>query len=272
MKDLFSIGEVAKYQNISKQTLIFYDKIGLFCPAYVDPKNGYRYYSAKQLDILDTILIMKQIGFSLDEIKDYLQNYDTEQSLKVLNKQVHVIEQKIQELSLIQHRLHHRCSQMEEALKNKSSDVVIEDFPGQYILTQRVEEPNQMKEISIATKQCFAYAFEHQLPIYYQSGVIVPYQNVCENRCIEAAYAFLPIEKCEDNKVIQLSEGKCVSLIHTGDYASIGISYRKILNYCKNHSIQIISDAYEFCINDYITSKDENEYMTRIMFYIQEGN
>ena len=31
-KDLFSIGEVAKYQNISKQTLIFYDKIGLFRP------------------------------------------------------------------------------------------------------------------------------------------------------------------------------------------------------------------------------------------------
>ena len=60
--DLFSIGEVAKYQNISKQTLIFYDKIGLFRPAWVDPDNGYRYYSAKQLDELDAILIMKTIG------------------------------------------------------------------------------------------------------------------------------------------------------------------------------------------------------------------
>lgn len=36
MKDMFSIGELARYQNISKQTLIFYDKIGLFRPAYVD--------------------------------------------------------------------------------------------------------------------------------------------------------------------------------------------------------------------------------------------
>ena len=35
MKDMFSIGELARYQNISKQTLIFYDKIGLFRPAYV---------------------------------------------------------------------------------------------------------------------------------------------------------------------------------------------------------------------------------------------
>ena len=49
MENLFSIGEVARYQNISKQTLIFYDKIGLFRPAYVDPHNGYRYYSASQI-------------------------------------------------------------------------------------------------------------------------------------------------------------------------------------------------------------------------------
>ena len=63
MENLFSIGEVSKYQNISKQTLIFYDKIGLFRPAYVDPQNGYRYYSASQLDDLDAILIMKKIGF-----------------------------------------------------------------------------------------------------------------------------------------------------------------------------------------------------------------
>ena len=65
MKDMFSIGELARYQNISKQTLIFYDKIGLFRPAYVDPDNKYRYYKASQIDYLDTILIMKEMGFSL---------------------------------------------------------------------------------------------------------------------------------------------------------------------------------------------------------------
>ena len=40
MKNYYSIGELAGYQNISKQTLIFYDKIGLFRPAYVDPLHG----------------------------------------------------------------------------------------------------------------------------------------------------------------------------------------------------------------------------------------
>ena len=86
MKNLFSIGELSKLQNISRQTLIFYDKIGLFCPAYVDPENGYRYYSAAQLDFLDTICIMKRIGFSLDEIKSYLKEYTLDTSMVVVER------------------------------------------------------------------------------------------------------------------------------------------------------------------------------------------
>ena len=70
MNNYFSIGELSKLQNISRQTLIFYDKIGLFTPAYINPENGYRYYNANQLDYLDTICIMKKIGFSLEEIKE----------------------------------------------------------------------------------------------------------------------------------------------------------------------------------------------------------
>ena len=84
MKDMFSIGELARYQNISKQTLIFYDKIGLFRPAYVDPDNKYRYYKASQIDYLDTILIMKEMGFSLGEIQEHMKTYTINTSLIAL--------------------------------------------------------------------------------------------------------------------------------------------------------------------------------------------
>lgn len=113
MKNLFSIGELSKLQNISRQTLIFYDKIGLFCPAYVDPENGYRYYSAAQLDFLDTICIMKRIGFSLDEIKSYLKGYTLDTSMVVLRKQLTIIDRQIEELQLIKSRVEHRCLQLE---------------------------------------------------------------------------------------------------------------------------------------------------------------
>ena len=95
MKNMFSIGEVSKCQNISKQTLIFYDKIGLFQPAYVDPNNGYRYYSANQIDYLDTILIMKKIGFSLSEIKKHMQHYNISIRLIDFIKKVYSIDKSI---------------------------------------------------------------------------------------------------------------------------------------------------------------------------------
>ncbi|MCI6696196.1 MAG: MerR family transcriptional regulator [Erysipelotrichaceae bacterium] len=81
MNNYFSIGELSKLQNISRQTLIFYDKIGLFTPAYINPENGYRYYNANQLDYLDTICIMKKIGFSLEEIKEHMKNYTLDSSV-----------------------------------------------------------------------------------------------------------------------------------------------------------------------------------------------
>lgn len=105
MNNYFSIGELSKLQNISRQTLIFYDKIGLFTPAYIDPENGYRYYNANQLDYLDTICIMKKIGFSLEEIKEHMKNYTLDSSVIALRKQLTIIQNQIQELELIKHEL-----------------------------------------------------------------------------------------------------------------------------------------------------------------------
>ena len=272
MEDLFSIGELSKYQNISKQTLIFYDKIGLFCPDYVDPNNGYRYYSASQIDYLDTILIMKKIGFSLNEIKEHMQHYNIDSSLIALRKQVTVIDRQIQELRLIRNRVLHRCGQMEDAIRHRGSEsaVVIEYRDAQYILFREVKSPFTLKEISIATKKCFADSFQEQLPIFFQSGVIVPLRRIREGRFTEASTAFLPIEKTEKVKNIrQLPAGTCACIYHVGDYPSIGRSYERLLDYCRKHRLRLISDSYEFCVNDYITTQVESEYITKILFYIQ---
>ena len=140
MKNLFSIGELSKHQNISKQTLIFYDRIGLFRPAYVDPSNGYRYYSANQLDDLDTILIMKKIGFPLQAIKAHMQNYTTDSSLSALRKQLSVIDQQIKELQLIKSRVEHRCWQMEHDVpcREQAGTVTVKKVGAQYILLQEI--------------------------------------------------------------------------------------------------------------------------------------
>lgn len=272
MKNLFSVGEVAKQQNISKQTLIYYDKIGLFSPAYVDPDTGYRFYSAAQLDYLDTILIMKRIGFSLKEIREHMKNYTIDSSLAALRKQITVIERQIGELRMIRSRVEHRCSQMEKALSacGGGENVIVENADRQFILSREVDPPFSLENISLATKQCFVRSFAEQLPIYYQSGVIVPYRHILEKRYTEAVRAFLPIEETDAAGVTELPAGKCVCTYHIGDYLSVGRSYERILGFCRKNRLEIISDSYEFCVNDYLSARDENEYITKIMFYIRD--
>ena len=46
-------------------------------------------------------------------------------------------------------------------------------------------------------------------------------------------------------------------------------SYLRLLEFCKNQHLKIISDSYEFCINDSITSRYTEEFITKIMFYVQ---
>lgn len=274
MENYFSIGEVSRYQNISKQTLIFYDKIGLFRPAYVDPDNGYRYYSASQIDQLDTILIMKRIGFSLKEIREHMQHYNIDSSLAAFRRQVASIDRQIEELRLIRSRVLHRCAQMEasKAYCRADNPVLVEEVGVRHILCRDVPPPYTLKEISIATKQCFADSFQEKLPIFFQSGVIVPLAHILAGRYTEATVAFLSIEETDRApNVRRLPAGTCASLCHVGDYPSIGRSYQKLLQYCADHALKIVSDSHEFCINDYITSRDEAEYITKIEFYVERA-
>jgi len=71
--DLMRIGEMAAFFNVSVKALRIYEKMGIIKPAKIDEWTGYRYYSAEQVSRLETLLELKQLGFSLLEIKDLLK-------------------------------------------------------------------------------------------------------------------------------------------------------------------------------------------------------
>lgn len=65
---MFKIGEFSNLTQVSVKTLRWYDEIGLLKPTLVDNETGYRYYSARQISQLTRILILKNLGFSLEQI------------------------------------------------------------------------------------------------------------------------------------------------------------------------------------------------------------
>lgn len=82
---LMRIGEVAAFFNVSVKAMRIYEKMGILKPVKVDEKTGYRYYSADQIKQLDALLELRELGFSLAEIRDLLENGITqEQYMEVL--------------------------------------------------------------------------------------------------------------------------------------------------------------------------------------------
>ncbi len=71
---MFKIGDFSKLSQVSVKTLRYYDEIGLLRPSETDRFTGYRYYTASQLSRLNRVLLLKDLGLSLDQIGRLLED------------------------------------------------------------------------------------------------------------------------------------------------------------------------------------------------------
>ncbi len=72
MKNLLSIGEVAKIKGVSVKSLRYYGEIGILQPAHINAETGYRYYSIEQLTLIDLIITCIDLGISLKQFHNYV--------------------------------------------------------------------------------------------------------------------------------------------------------------------------------------------------------
>jgi DNA-binding transcriptional MerR regulator len=83
---MFSIGEFARHGRVSVRMLRHYDTIGLLRPAVVDPDTGYRFYQAVQLAVLNRIIALKDLGFTLGQVQAVLEDKVTAAELRGMLK------------------------------------------------------------------------------------------------------------------------------------------------------------------------------------------
>ncbi|MEV0591715.1 MerR family transcriptional regulator [Nonomuraea cavernae] len=70
----WSIAQVARMSGVTSRTLRHYDEIGLLTPAWVGG-NGYRHYEEDQLLRLQQILVLRELGLGLTEIKEIVDRH-----------------------------------------------------------------------------------------------------------------------------------------------------------------------------------------------------
>lgn len=103
----YTIGQVAKKLKINKETIRYYEKIGLLENTHRDC-NGYRLYSDYDIDTLEFILMAKEYDFTLKEIKIIKTIFisdnckvNEKEIINIIDKKINELDKKIEELLII---------------------------------------------------------------------------------------------------------------------------------------------------------------------------
>ncbi|WP_026413035.1 MerR family transcriptional regulator [Actinomadura oligospora] len=81
---MFTIGDFARHGRVSVRMLRHYDALGLLRPARVDPGSGYRHYQAGQLARLNRLIALKELGFTLQQVRQILDDQVTTEELRAM--------------------------------------------------------------------------------------------------------------------------------------------------------------------------------------------
>jgi DNA-binding transcriptional MerR regulator len=135
---MFRIGDFSRIARVSCRLLRYYDEIGLLKPAAIERDTSYRYYSAAQLPILNRILVLRELGLSLDEIVQMMQsNASSTQLRELLQARRSDIERSLETEKERLRQLDTRIAQIDAGGQLVADDVIVRADPAQWLLSTR---------------------------------------------------------------------------------------------------------------------------------------
>jgi DNA-binding transcriptional MerR regulator len=260
----FTSGEFAKLHHLNKRTLHYYDNIGLFSPKYKG-ENGYRYYTYEQSLELENILTLRELGMSIEEIKEYIQNPSSEYFHKIAAYKVNEINKTIDRLKTLKLHL-----QQKEKMLNLSDAV----FDGKIELIDLDEEYLLMTPLSLI--------FENDDNLIQNSEPIMKHLQAAREICTykKNCGSFLSVEKIQNGKYDEYDgiftvvnkkkenlyikpKGRYIRGFSVGNWDKIPSLYKEILLFAEKHHLKLTGYAFEMGINEFAIS-DMNDYVTQI--------
>lgn len=101
----YSSGAFATLAHVTKKTLRYYDEHGYLKPSYVN-ENGARFYTDKDFQKLQQILLLKYLGLSLDDIKEMtMKDHEGDSLISTLKIQKGLLDERIEQMRLVREML-----------------------------------------------------------------------------------------------------------------------------------------------------------------------
>ena len=130
---LFSIGQFAALHGVNKKTLMWYDEIGLFCPAVVK-ENGYRYYTYFQSATLEAILLLRELDVPVARIRSFLDDRSAQSLAALWDEQLDAVDRKLARLKELRRTMQAQANETKALLELDTGSIEIVTCPPERLI------------------------------------------------------------------------------------------------------------------------------------------
>lgn len=263
---LFQIGDVAKMFNLSVGSLRHYERSGLLQPEYIDEDTGYRYYSTRQFEVLNTIRYLRVLDMPLNQISDFLQNKDIDVIEDKLIKQKETVIQKQHELAVIERKIEHRLKQLRDARSSELDKIELIQIPA--IRVVWIQDCLKLKSY-LDLEYSIRRLEEHQKePVVFlgKVGVGISKENLIARQFESYDLVFLVLddEDTYEGNVEELPEEICMRIRFCGSHSESAVYYQRLMEYITEHKMKITGFSREITMIDYGITNNTEKFVTEI--------
>lgn len=259
---LFTIGQFAALHEINKKTLMWYDEIGLLKPACIK-ENGYRYYSYQQSTVLETILMLRELNVSLDEIKHFMKSRTIDTFDTLLQEKIAELNQTISHLKSIQKILVNQQQDMDMLRSLDLAEISLIEKQSRYLVavntTDNLPFEQEIERVISETKK---YQLRRLHDASY--GSMLPVENLYQEKFSEYAALYIEMPFPVSQKGLHLQPaGTYLQAFHKGSWDKLPDRYKEILAFANQQGLSLYGYAYEMGINE-IVIDNIDDYITKI--------
>lgn len=263
---MLKIGEFSKLSMLTVKTLRYYEVEGLLQPYKVDNFTGYRYYETSQLAVASNIKRLRQLDFSVEEIKSVLNGSSVKQ----------VMLQKAQELQQKQAEISTKLSIVNYLLGEKEMkyQAVIKELPEMIVYSEerRISNFSKITDLVLQSAeeclrlnpkiQCVSpdYCYIEYLDgEYREKDILVRYSQAVTSVGVEN----------DRIKFRQIPKTKAICIYHKGPYENLGEAYSFIMEYTEKNGFEIVGYPRESYIDGIWNKENPEEWLTEIQLPVK---
>ena len=268
MKDYYKIGEISEMYDMSRDSLMYYEKLGILEPIRDD--NGYRLYSISDIWRLNLIKELKSLGFYFKMIKEYLEHRDLDSTNKLLRDGITLLDDQILKLLKQKENMRKRMESIEKISKNSNLNSIELSYLKRrkgLILNGQIKRDEEFDLLI----QKLQKDYNNKFGILGNGDVgslfnIESLKNGVTTN-FDAVFCLLK-DKDEDYNIV-FEEGYYATLTYSGDYTNNKEHIKNMFDFIEENNLIIAGKPLEIYKIDIHETENKDEFITEIQIPIK---